>query len=155
MYERSRIADKEHRLLSHLFLMMPLGQPPLIRGILEIIEKQSKDCRLTPAHTGNISSDGFVLRAHMDHPRIRGEYIRAAKKGRTDVGSPPLMRGIFLPREIEEVCGRLTPAHTGNIRRVQQAAVCLKTHPRIRGEYIPDFLRSSMCLGSPPLMRGI
>ena len=95
------------------------------------------------------------LRNLQDHPRLRGEYEVTAKYPVTDVGSPPLARGIHnFCHHRNGHCG-ITPACAGNTQPACYLSHHRWDHPRLRGEYA--LRQAVVCLveGSPPLARGI
>ena len=115
-------------------LIVPVGSPPLARGIHARNKGIRDRIRITPACAGNTSGFSGFCSSCKDHPRLRGEYKERAKKSRPSWGSPPLARGIPptitnvepisgitpLARGIH-VCGvkhnkrpRITPACAGN-----------------------------------------
>ena len=111
------------------------GSPPLARGIQLWRQPSNLESGITPACAGNT----LLLRTNetssWDHPRLRGEYIRAMFPPISVPGSPPLARGILG-------------------ERLQTFEIC-KDHPRLRGEYVSMCLYAFTLSGSPPLARGI
>ena len=78
------------------------GSPPLARGILLGGMERTLLLRITPACAGNTALMPARLRNLQDHPRLRGEYEVTAKYPVTDVGSPPLARGILWPTDRDD-----------------------------------------------------
>ena len=109
---------------------------------------------ITPAYAGkSLPGVGFPP-LYEDHPRICGEKPRHKMAGRSNLGSPPHMRG----KGNFARCGLaflgITPAYAG-----KRACRCCRyrryrDHPRICGEKgipKPTYHRHQ---GSPPHMRG-
>ena len=70
-----------------------------------------------------------------DHPRLRGEYSKNIILIKTEVGSPPLARGILgLISQLMDT-GGITPACAGNTSILIPHSHLLRDHPRLRGEY--------------------
>ena len=55
-------------------LIVPVGSPPLARGILRAFAAQLNPRGITPACAGNTNSDSQGSGGVKDHPRLRGEY---------------------------------------------------------------------------------
>ena len=70
------------------------GSPPLARGIRVQHVNQSARLRITPAYTGNTLFDSICNLTHMDHPRLRGEYMIVENILPLTIGSPLLARGV-------------------------------------------------------------
>ena len=86
---------------------------------------------------------------------MRGEYTHETRASVTELGSPPLARGIlyYFIKNIKRI--GITPACAGNTPGVCRATEPSRDHPRLRGEYQFRFPRFWWCKGSPPLARGI
>ena len=98
--------------------------------------------------------DCFRLRYQV-HPRWRGEYRLSTSGYASNVGSPPLARGI-LPQQVRrELMNRFTPAGAGNTHIAKEVLSCRQVHPRWRGEYKTALSLMTGGKGSPPLARGI
>ena len=72
-----------------------IGSPPLARGILQTVQPQSTDDRITPACAGNTFCITSNIPCGRDHPRLRGEYLNLLQATARLIGSPPLARGIL------------------------------------------------------------
>ena len=70
------------------------------------------------------------------------------------IGSPPPMRGkVSLNLDPNKIAG-ITPAYAGK-RKFHGSRLCITwDHPRLCGEKLYPEKISSLCLGSPPPMRG-
>ena len=75
-------------------LTVPLGSPPLTRGIHNKLVRVQRDHRFTPAHAGNTMAFDKKKYIQKVHPRSRGEYDYVPIQWPGRVGSPPLTRGI-------------------------------------------------------------
>ena len=75
-------------------LIVPVGSPPLARGIHARNKGIRDRIRITPACAGNTFQYLPRLHRQRDHPRLRGEYARGDGSHGNDPGSPPLARGI-------------------------------------------------------------
>ena len=91
------------------------GSPPLARGIRLLDLSEVNGQRITPACAGNTKDGLYIEHAGGDHPRLRGEYLEWQNTKLSNLGSPPLARGIP--------------------RLYIQARRCRRDHPRLRGEY--------------------
>ena len=90
-----------------------------------------------------------------DHPRSRGEYIRAGGRPAGSKGSSPLSRGIpSVPARPWPGRG-IIPALAGNTRRHLLSGAVAGDHPRSRGEYFAACSSACSAAGSSPLSRGI
>ena len=97
-------------------LIVPVGSPPLARGIRIQEDAMVKATRITPACAGNTGRTDSLAQGlritpacagntnpfptnilrDRDHPRLRGEY-KPLNQDRLKIrGSPPLARGILL-----------------------------------------------------------
>ena len=75
-------------------LIVPVGSPPLARGIHARNKGIRDRIRITPACAGNTFQYLPRLHRQRDHPRLRGEYIVFFSQPEAEHGSPPLARGI-------------------------------------------------------------
>ena len=115
-------------------LIVPVGSPPLARGIriqedamvkatritpacagnTGRTDSLAQGLRITPACAGNTSSCTFPSRPDEDHPRLRGEYSSALFTASSSRGSPPLARGIPTRFQPTSSATGITPACAGN-----------------------------------------
>ena len=86
---------------------------------------------------------------------MRGEYCPGTNQGLSDIGSPPLARGILFSCSSVEIVRGITPACAGNTLTDEYKNLLAKDHPRLRGEYYVRLTHTTAELGSPPLARGI
>ena len=144
-------------------LIVPVGSPPLARGIPLLYRlrrsasgitplargirnrrcKKADQQRITPACAGNTDTIDTICRLLRDHPRLRGEYFFVSAPGPTGVGSPPLARGILQQAHKSVRQKGITPACAGNTSPPGMPSSQVKDHPRLRGEYLIPNLRFS------------
>ena len=157
-------------------LIVPVGSPPLARGIQSVMLEPSPPRRITPACAGNTKRSMVELLFCMgspplargippcfpqrapwsgDHPRLRGEYSKKPTAQTSGLGSPPLARGILKILIAVFLTIGITPACAGNTTVVIFCKVYIRDHPRLRGEYCGIIKHIPLSLGSPPLARGI
>ena len=136
-------------------LIVPVGSPPLARGIPQLPSVVAVCPGSTPACAGNTGMCIRIGSVGRDHPRLRGEYYTASVCSDGIRGSPPLARGIQ-PLSISdgEAIG-ITPACAGNTCGSSSLCPCHEDHPRLRGEYHRIHKYDLQHVGSPPLARGI
>ena len=135
--------------------LVSLGSSPLSRGIPCACRLSRQTDRIIPALAGNTTHDAVFRARGRDHPRSRGEYLRASAAAVMRLGSSPLSRGIHGSQLAPVVWRRIIPALAGNTR-VGAARPCRgQDHPRSRGEYLPGVMPLFPLLGSSPLSRGI
>ena len=131
------------------------GSPPPTRGILPDLVINPMYVGITPAYAGNtlqVWTGGVVWR---DHPRLRGEYDVAIIDAHRQIGSPPPTRGIRSILEQVQPPRGITPAYAGNTETKCDKFRSEQDHPRLRGEYAMEQLKSTFDVGSPPPTRGI
>ena len=162
VYERTRLTStkKDHprtcgekSLIYHITILFP-GSPPHMRGKVYIGAEWHGMPRITPAHAGKSLSSYVCVVIMKDHPRTCGEkkahfIIRSRHKG-----SPPHMRGKVQQGERRAEKLGITPAHAGKRRKRSCRALYTKDHPRTCGEKRYAYQSGTVCLGSPPHMRG-
>ena len=95
-------------------LIVPVGSPPLARGIHARNKGIRDRIRITPACAGNTFQYLPRLHRQRDHPRLRGEYSRKCPTNHILRGSPPLARGIQGTSEKIASFMGITPACAGN-----------------------------------------
>ena len=110
---------------------------------------------IIPALAGNTSSQAVGAIPNADHPRSRGEYWCRDFLDPRSKGSSPLSRGILARLYLLGPSWGIIPALAGNTSRIQTRGNRRWDHPRSRGEYSDQLVRSLNRLGSSPLSRGI
>ena len=90
------------------------GSPPPTRGIRNSPVLYEPSVGITPAYAGN--TNNFLLECFRgrDHPRLRGEYLKALAMIFSGEGSPPPTRGIRTTDYAMHRDIRITPAYAGN-----------------------------------------
>jgi len=73
------------------------GSPQSARGIRNDRTNRKLDIGITPERAGNTHNQTAPRRHGSDHPRARGEYMKASGGPPTKSGSPPSARGIPRP----------------------------------------------------------
>ena len=131
------------------------GSPPLARGIPPRIITGLRSDGITPACAGNTFAGAADFHRGGDHPRLRGEYHPPHLQTQDRPGSPPLARGIHERKKRTDHDDGITPACAGNTCPPSGMSQATRDHPRLRGEYHFNFILLLLCLGSPPLARGI
>ena len=86
---------------------------------------------------------------------MRGEYTHETRASVTELGSPPLARGIHSSTCPASTGKGITPACAGNTVFFFISAIGEEDHPRLRGEYSRKCPTNHILRGSPPLARGI
>ena len=69
------------------------GSPPHMRGKAAGEPEKDGGSRITPAHAGKRMGSNSLISPSQDHPRTCGEKSRPRKHQKTNLGSPPHMRG--------------------------------------------------------------
>ena len=69
------------------------GSPPRVRGKPEFEADSKANYRITPAGAGKTGSPAHVTFLVRDHPRGCGENLNLADPDKSDLGSPPRVRG--------------------------------------------------------------
>ena len=89
------------------------GSPPLARGKVSRTDRRIRWIRITPACAGKSFAPCTFIRAHKDHPRLRGEKILRPTLSTMRKGSPPLARGKVQIFKNEQFGEGITPACAG------------------------------------------
>ena len=110
---------------------------------------------IIPALAGNTGPFSTSRIGKKDHPRSRGEYDTHVTTDLTRAGSSPLSRGIRFRGGARTAEAGIIPALAGNTRRAGPGHRHSKDHPRSRGEYLANELKTLGLEGSSPLSRGI
>ena len=110
------------------------GSSPHTRGALDEPGDGHGGLRIIPAYAGSTTGRTGWRPLVRDHPRIRGEHLRAMVIVPSVVGSSPHTRG-----------ARGRPGLGGG---------CRTDHPRIRGEHVAEIPGKVVKAGSSPHTRG-
>ena len=131
------------------------GSSPLSRGIHTMDHATFLPGRIIPALAGNTCEQNWYTQIDRDHPRSRGEYLGATRRGRCHWGSSPLSRGIPHRGIVKGHAPRIIPALAGNTSTRSSSSAAMWDHPRSRGEYARRKTITAAQAGSSPLSRGI
>ena len=84
-----------------------------MRGKVSIFSPPNYNIRITPAYAGKSLGVGVLWIHDKDHPRLCGEKTCFFRSLRSEIGSPPPMRG-KVTDSIENIFDcRITPAYAG------------------------------------------
>ena len=130
------------------------GSPPRMRGKAGNSVGALYIMGITPAYAGkrNILEESSPI--HKDHPRVCGEKLCFHAVARSQLGSPPHMRGKAQAHLNGAEYLRITPAYAGKRRRARPWTLPYWDHPRVCGEKRTHRKLQPWQQGSPPRMRG-
>ncbi|NYI42037.1 hypothetical protein BKA03_002156 [Demequina lutea] len=140
--------------LRHAVHCMCSGSPPLARG------RPSASCcplhvfRITPARAGTAVCVMLSIACVPDHPRSRGDGVKARPSRPVRLGSPPLARGRRRRQGASAVPVGITPARAGTALATSPRRRMARDHPRSRGDGWCKAWLYDCLMGSPPLARG-
>ena len=130
------------------------GSPPRVRGKRRSCRPRGPSRRLTPACAGKTGPCLSRYRRAGAHPRVCGENCVICVVSRSQIGSPPRVRGKRARRRSTCVRSGLTPACAGKTPGGRRAWTSSAAHPRVCGENWRATLTGSRAPGSPPRVRG-
>ena len=130
------------------------GSSPRMRGTPRLCRDAASGRGIIPAYAGNTLWGNAKEASKRDHPRVCGEHIVKATRGRVREGSSPRMRGTPFPTSKPCVTMGIIPAYAGNTSMPSETPPAHRDHPRVCGEHrhIESFARELP--GSSPRMRG-
>jgi len=131
-----------------------LGSPPPVRGTLRSIGISTARIGITPACAGNMTLLCSAQIRKRDHPRLCGEHSSCRHVLTSLLGSPPPVRGTFVPCCYKLLTRWITPACAGNIKSDNTFCRRRGDHPRLCGEHARSGLSIKETMGSPPPVRG-
>ena len=110
------------------------GSPPRVRGKPNFRLRLKSGSRITPACAGKTTTAGTQSNGSQDHPRVCGENLPRFCPMRTNIGSPPRVRGkrSEMSRAFHVV--GITPACAGKTATPYLFFKHNKDHPRVCGE---------------------
>ena len=111
--------------------------------------------RIIPAHAGFTMPDTVNGFAKWDHPRTRGVYRAALRKGLRGGGSSPHTRGLLVTTGFRGLSPGIIPAHAGFTCRPTSRPLTPRDHPRTRGVYRLVVEGGVAPRGSSPHTRGL
>ena len=130
------------------------GSPPPMRGKVTHRAEHHTAKRITPAYAGKSTEKCLYFSEHTDHPRLCGEKFLTDKFSRSNVGSPPPMRGKGdFPTVLILFLG-ITPAYAGKSSAFIRSSPVNQDPPRLCGEKHRRTVFCDRLSGSPPPMRG-
>ena len=130
------------------------GSSPHTRGArAHRLLKPSGVC-IIPAYAGSTTSPAQRLRAETNHPRIRGEHVRAVETRLPLDGSSPHTRGARRRPACASRPRGIIPAYAGSTGTAPSGLGNSGDHPRIRGEHPKGITRTRSPAGSSPHTRG-
>ena len=110
------------------------GSPPRMRGKAVCNADRLRAGGITPAYAGKSDGLGWHSCCPGDHPRVCGEKYAPNDGKRTNLGSPPRMRG-KVPCSVFHCFGAgITPAYAGKSQVCSPACRLGQDHPRVCGE---------------------
>ena len=132
----------------------PSGSSPLTRGKRYPRPLPRARPGLIPAHAGKTPGHAHLHGDRRAHPRSRGENCSPCKRGRRQRGSSPLTRGKPKSSTRQTPSHGLIPAHAGKTWLWVRVVLCVRAHPRSRGENLAVRVQRRAETGSSPLTRG-
>ena len=152
MEDHPRVCGEKH--FRKTFTFSAKGSPPRVRGKERLVCVHHAGMRITPACAGKRSRCTCVQRLRWDHPRVCGEKVCKAPKGRLIRGSPPRVRGKAKNATLGGGKRGITPACAGKRLRGVFGCCMVRDHPRVCGEKTIEHLHCLHGQGSPPRVRG-
>ena len=143
----------EH-LLTPLGRQVHQGSSPHTRGALGIEAREQSFPGIIPAYAGStvllLARDCYVS----DHPRIRGEHLKAREMTVLTEGSSPHTRGAQRDPGLVDGVRRIIPAYAGSTLWGLSIGSVRGDHPRIRGEHLASNRVVWCCFGIIPAYAG-
>ena len=130
------------------------GSSPLARGTPLYTKGSTEPNGLIPARAGNTRGSTTSAGNPWAHPRSRGEHEVWTCCNLERLGSSPLARGTPVIAFGDSSLFGLIPARAGNTPQVHERQLCLRAHPRSRGEHCWGREGLAGLWGSSPLARG-
>ena len=130
------------------------GSSPLARGALAVLAHLDAYGGIIPACAGSTQTLPTQRIRHEDHPRLRGEHLDRDECSDMRKGSSPLARGAQRQRREGRELRGIIPACAGSTRLSSELAICIRDHPRLRGEHRSRMSVPFCAKGSSPLARG-
>ena len=130
------------------------GSSPHTRGAPAPSRNHQLQSRIIPAYAGSTRGSAHCRIGGRDHPRIRGEHIRAKAYDPNRSGSSPHTRGARHLEIAVDPIQRIIPAYAGSTVTVYSFVASAKDHPRIRGEHSICLKFCHLTMGSSPHTRG-
>ena len=132
-----------------------VGSSPLARGLPARPGVPEKPGGIIPARAGFTRRRSYRESIAWDHPCSRGVYRVCYSPMHSQTGSSPLARGLRTGRPRARTCTRIIPARAGFTHYNLFFTIIYRDHPRSRGVYAQNTIRSIGYGGSSPLARGL
>ena len=132
-----------------------IGSSPHARGLREQVLDLGGDGRIIPARAGFTEAERAAIDAAADHPRTRGVYCEVGVDDAPDDGSSPHARGLRGELTPRRLLVRIIPARAGFTPARRWWCRRRRDHPRTRGVYVREQVRTDSALGSSPHARGL
>ena len=116
-------------------LLIIVGSSPHARGTLRAMLPENRKQGIIPACAGNTLVCLRLKLGNRDHPRMRGEHLRAGRERPAGPGSSPHARGTRFPVGWRHAGVGIIPACAGNTHRIRKPTCRHVDHPRMRGEH--------------------
>ncbi len=130
------------------------GPSPRARGARDCQQLLSRLQGTIPACAGSTRSPAPTTRPSWDHPRVRGEHRPSRAAVRSSAGPSPRARGARLSRVIRHAQAGTIPVHAGSTSALSARTLCVRDHPRVRGEHTAPKGPAAVALGPSPRARG-
>ena len=134
---------------------MTTGSSPLARGLHQDRRPGRRLLGIIPARAGFTSTTTSCPASSRDHPRSRGVYEGTTSTKTVPAGSSPLARGLPAGDAQDDGAAGIIPARAGFTTICTWLQDLFQDHPRSRGVYVRDQLRTEEARGSSPLARGL
>ena len=134
--------------------MRSFGSSPRMRGKPTPVITQTVTARIIPAHAGQTPRPCSTRLLGPDHPRACGANALFTGGAMAWNGSSPRMRGKRRVLRVDQIVGRIIPAHAGQTRPRVICVALKPDHPRACGANGNGRGRPTDSAGSSPRMRG-
>ena len=128
---------------------------PALAGIMQWIYPKLYTSRDHPRACGDYLGVDSPLDLPMGSPRACGDYRKVRIWVVPSTGSPPRLRGLYIPIASSTFADGITPALAGIIPSGICWNIYNKDHPRACGDYAPLPFEGIKSTGSPPRLRGL
>ena len=133
---------------------LPRGTSPRARGKHNFHEVKISYLGNIPACAGKTPAPAALALSAEEHPRVRGENIMCDAEHVHSGGTSPRARGKHFGMRNRDTDCRNIPACAGKTLIFPPSGVCVKEHPRVRGENCPLYTTIALWFGTSPRARG-
>ena len=130
------------------------GSSPHARGARAVSRRRQARPGIIPACAGSTPPPPCRKGRWRDHPRMRGEHLRAESSRRISSGSSPHARGALSAALAVLSAKGIIPACAGSTARRSGDPSRTRDHPRMRGEHTRTRAYRRSRAGSSPHARG-